>query len=171
MKDLGENIAQIVNVVDKEAIYAPHERIFLAGIGQGCTTAILTLILSPMRLAGFIGFSSWLPFEEETVSLATALKVGNEESIKSFRKIQTVLYSGSVSNRKPKFSTPVFLSHSEDDDDVVPVSNGEALYRGLRELGMDATRKTYPDGGHWISESQGVDDIVAFVQASMSLSN
>lgn len=42
------------------------------------------------------------------MSLATALKLGNEESIKSFRKIQTMLCSGSVSDTKPKFSTPVF---------------------------------------------------------------
>lgn len=32
MKGLGESIAQIVNSVDKEATYVPHERIFLAGI-------------------------------------------------------------------------------------------------------------------------------------------
>lgn len=62
----------------------------------------------------------------------------------------------------PILSTPVFLSHSEDDD-VVPKFNGDVLYRGLCELGMRVTRKIYGDGGHWIHEPQGVDDIVAFI--------
>ncbi|KAJ8066915.1 hypothetical protein OCU04_004300 [Sclerotinia nivalis] len=163
---LIESIGQIVNVINNEGDHIRRERIFLAGISQGCATAILTLLLKPMHLAGFIGLSSWLPFEEEIMSLAASLKEGGEEGVRSFKAIQMKLSPDATLNRKttPILSTPVFLSHSEDDD-VAPESNGEVLYRGLRELGMKVTRKTYEDGGHWINEPQGVDDIVAFIQA------
>ncbi|CAD6444339.1 6957e9de-1e4a-4b07-9806-5e13a73ab912-CDS [Sclerotinia trifoliorum] len=162
---LIESIEQVVNVIDNEADHIPKERIFLAGISQGCVTAILTLLLNPMRLAGFIGLSSWLPFEEETMSLAASLKMGDEEGMRSFKVIQMKLSPDATLNREttPILTTPVFLSHSKDDD-VVPESNGDVLYRGLRELGMKVTRKIYEDGGHWINEPQGVDDIVAFIQ-------
>lgn len=162
---LIESIEQIVNVIKNEAGHIPKERIFLAGISQGCVTAFLTLLLNPMRLAGFIGLSSWLAFEEEIMSLATSLKAGDEEGMRSFKAIQMKLSPDATLNREitPIRSTPVFLSHSKNDD-VVPESNGKTLYRVLRALGMKVTRKIYEDGSHWINEPQGVDDIVAFIR-------
>ncbi|KAI3332255.1 hypothetical protein HD806DRAFT_519030 [Xylariaceae sp. AK1471] len=44
--------------------------------------------------------------------------------------------------------TPIFLSHSVDVN-VVPI-------------------KEYEDGGHWINEPQGVDDIVRFINSHMA---
>lgn len=62
------------------------------------------------------------------------------------------------------FKTPVFLSHSKDDD-VVPFKNGDMLWWRLEEdLGFDVDWKVYEDGGHWINEPRGVDDIVSFVR-------
>ena len=58
------------------------------------------------------------------------------------------------------FATPIFLSHSLDDN-IVPINNKENLCRTLRDLDFDITWKKYEDGGHWINEPQGVDDIVA----------
>jgi predicted esterase len=60
--------------------------------------------------------------------------------------------------------TPIFLSHSRDDG-VVPIANGKKLYTALEKLGMVVTWKLYEDGGHWINEPQGVDDIVSFIRA------
>jgi dipeptidyl aminopeptidase/acylaminoacyl peptidase len=57
----------------------------------------------------------------------------------------------------------VFLAHSIDDP-IVPISNGEKLYQELDRLGMSVIWKAYEDGGHWINEPQGVDDMVDFLR-------
>ncbi|TAQ88983.1 hypothetical protein B7494_g2699 [Chlorociboria aeruginascens] len=46
---------------------------------------------------------------------------------------------------KSGLATPVILPRCRDDD-VVPFCNGEKLYRGLEELGMEATWRLYEDG-------------------------
>ncbi|KAG9228408.1 hypothetical protein BJ875DRAFT_489898 [Amylocarpus encephaloides] len=58
--------------------------------------------------------------------------------------------------------TPIFLSHSRDDD-VVPITNGKNSLT-LEKLGMVVSWKQYKDGGHWVNEPQGVDDIVVFIR-------
>lgn len=60
--------------------------------------------------------------------------------------------------------TPVFLSHSQDDD-VVPIANGKKLSTTLKKLGMVVSWKQYKEGGHWVNEPQGVDDIVLFIHS------
>ena len=50
-----------------------------------------------------------------------------------------------------------------EDDEVVPIGNGEKLCRGLRSLGASVSWRAYEDGGHWVNEPQGVDDMVAFL--------
>jgi len=47
--------------------------------------------------------------------------------------------------------TPVFLGHCGDDE-VVPYTNGEALNKVLRDLGMSVEWKFYDTGGHWLNE-------------------
>jgi predicted esterase len=62
------------------------------------------------------------------------------------------------------FKTPVFISQSKDDE-TVPFKNGDQLQWDLEEvLGFDVTFQPYNEGGHWVNEPQGVDDIVAFVR-------
>jgi predicted esterase len=65
--------------------------------------------------------------------------------------------------------TPVFLSHSQDDD-VVPIANGKKLSTTLERLGIVVSWKQYKDGGHWVNEPQGVDDIVSFIRGVESSS-
>lgn len=48
----------------------------------------------------------------------------------------------------------------------MPIVNGQRLYETLGKLGMDVRGKAYEDGGHWINEPQGVDDIGAFLHQS-----
>lgn len=62
-------------------------------------------------------------------------------------------------------STPVLLSHSSDDD-VVPIQNGRAL-REILGQSQAVEWHEYEDGGHWINEPQGVDDIASFLRRHM----
>jgi len=139
----------------------PQDHIILAGISQGCATAILTLLTSEMQLGGFIGLCSWLPFQEE-------VKQAAKEYSRSFEKLQSLfdLFPAKQASSN-QLKTPVFLSHSKDDD-VVPVTNGEMMSSGLKGLGMNVTWRLYEDGGHWVNEPQGVDDMVQFLKSTQS---
>ncbi len=65
-------------------------------------------------------------------------------------------------------ATPVFLSHSQDDE-VVPAENGRLLKDCLERLGMKVTWREYAGGDHWIYEPEdetvrnGIDDIEEFI--------
>ena len=61
--------------------------------------------------------------------------------------------------------TPIFLAHSKDDE-VVPFGHGVAMRGALERIGIRVTGKEYEDGGHWVNEPQGVDDIAGFIQES-----
>lgn len=60
-------------------------------------------------------------------------------------------------------STPIFISHSADDD-VVPIENGRELRNNLQMRRLPVEWREYEDGGHW----QGVDDIARFIDKHMA---
>ncbi|KAF2459402.1 Alpha/Beta hydrolase protein [Lineolata rhizophorae] len=126
----------IQNVIEKEALEVPLDYIILAGISQGCATAIYTLLGGNIQLGGFIGLSGWLPRGIEAVERMEV----NEEALK----------------------TPVFLFHSKDDE-VVPAAYGELLREGLDQLRMVVEWHSYEDGRHWVNEPKGVNDMTAFI--------
>ena len=143
-------------------------------VSQGCATAIHALLYGGIRLGGFIGLSSWLPFQDDIEQLAryspsncsllhNIRRIFNNpkaSSNKSIIPLTDDLYPG----MELAFKTPVFISHSKDDK-TVPFRNGDQLQWDLEEvLGFDVTFKPYDDGDHWADEPNSVDDIVAFVR-------
>ena len=63
----------------------------------------------------------------------------------------------------PAGGTPLFLAHCQDDE-VVAVEHGRALWRDLGFIGGVCGKwLVYEEGGHWINEPQGVDDLVEFL--------
>jgi lysophospholipase-2 len=65
IEGLRESIAFILNVVREEAAIVGPEKIILSGISQGCATAIHALFYGGIKLGGFVGLSSWLPFQDD----------------------------------------------------------------------------------------------------------
>ncbi|KUJ11791.1 alpha/beta-hydrolase [Mollisia scopiformis] len=143
---LRESVKEILDLIRTEAVLISPDRIILGGISQGCATAIHTLLYGGIRLGGFIGLSSWLPFEPEiTTTMADNM-------------------AWSIDGSTFVLETPVFLSHSRDDD-IIPIANGKKLSTTLEKLEMVVSWKQYEDGGHWVNEPQGVDDIVSFIHS------
>ncbi|CZT48368.1 uncharacterized protein RSE6_09052 [Rhynchosporium secalis] len=164
---LRESVSEILDLVRSEATLISSDRVFLGGISQGCATAIHALLFGGIRLGGFIGFSSWLPFEQE---ITTKIHESGGWSIDEYRLYydHKILNSSAESTlitsngeKTDVLKTPVFLSHSADDG-VVSITNGERLSATLERLGMVVSWKRYEDGGHWIHEIQGVSDIVQY---------
>jgi lysophospholipase-2 len=96
-------------------------------------------MLSSQELGAFFGFCSWMPFPSDARYIC--------------------------SNK----STPVFLSHAKDDE-VVDFELGLQLRNVLQQqLGMSVTWRDYEDGGHWIKEPEGFDDLIDFLTVTLGL--
>ncbi|KAG2178733.1 hypothetical protein INT44_001886 [Umbelopsis vinacea] len=149
---LTESVTFILNVIREEASSVPPEHIILGGISQGCATAIHALMHYDTQLNGFIGFCGWLPFQGEIETITRNTTTANPQ-----QEICSLLKSTSSGSC---VSAPGQLH----DDPIVLVSNGKKLYQELNRLGMDVIWTAYADGGHWINEPQGVDDMVDFLQ-------
>ncbi|KAF2108834.1 Phospholipase/carboxylesterase/thioesterase, partial [Lophiotrema nucula] len=131
---LKESVKEIVRMLREEAETVGRENVLLAGISQGDAVAVCALLCGGWELGGFIGISTWLPHQDH----------------------------GNIENLEITLETPVLVTHSEDDE-VVPIENGVGLSEGLIGLGMEVEFKCYGDGGHWVDEPEGIDDIVKFI--------
>lgn len=154
LEGIKESVAEILSIIRSEAELASPERIILAGISQGCATAIHALLYGGVRLGGFIGISSWLPLKDK-VAAPAANSLMNDR-LAQFRTLYDVdvdtyrvtdLPDISNIEGESALDTPIFLCHSQDDE-VVPIKNGMELYSTLQDLGMKATWRSYEDGGH-----------------------
>lgn len=133
-QDLSSSIHRIQEIIAQEATIVGHESIILGGISQGCAVAIHALLSGRERLGGFIGLCSW---------------ISKREAIKQLQN--------------PASETPILLCHARDDN-VINVSFGKELGDDLAAIGMKPRWCEYADGGHWVNEPQGIDDMVAFLK-------
>lgn len=184
LRALGESAAAILRVVRDEARCVAPGRIFLAGISQGFAVALAAFAaddgVRPRLLAGLIGLCGRMPKglriqgggggdasgaqqEEEGGPLASL------ESCRDGDGTHAPIVVGSVcpatAAARP---TPVLLCHSFDDG-VVAVAHGRRLRDVLARSPRDVEVEwhEYDDGGHWINEPRGVDDLVNFLKRYM----
>ncbi|KAF2486601.1 Phospholipase/carboxylesterase/thioesterase [Neohortaea acidophila] len=60
--------------------------------------------------------------------------------------------------------TPIFLAHCQDDE-VIDIKYGQALATRLQQVQRSNVEfHEYSDGGHWINEPKGIDDVIAFLR-------
>ncbi|KAK6819528.1 phospholipase carboxylesterase [Apiospora arundinis] len=178
---LRRSIDRILSVIkheeDPAAAGMPRSRIFLCGISQGFAAAVATLFAEGQGgFAGMIGLCSWMPFatlveesfgggeEKDTLSLSHLQSL---YTIPSSTETASEPVGGGVKVDSLR-QVPMLITHSSDDD-VVPVRNGRRLRDILRLHGFEVEWKEYPDGGHWVNEPQGVDDIAHFLRRYMNL--
>ena len=93
----------------------PAERIVLAGFSQGCAMALHTGLRFPLRLAGLMALSGYLPLAD---TLASERAPANQ-------------------------TTPIFMAHGSQDAVVVP-ARGEASRDLLQQLGYPVQWHNYP---------------------------
>jgi lysophospholipase-2 len=148
---LEESAGELMNIIRKEVDVVGWDNVILAGISQGCATAIYTLLMSQVRVGGFIGLCGWMPLAKEV-----------EDEMEAWGSDEVV------------FKTPVLLQHCREDV-VVPIANGEDLRDRLMGLGMHVRWECFEDGGlspaHWMNEPEGMNSVVQFIQAVIKGSN
>ncbi|ROV98070.1 hypothetical protein VMCG_06991 [Cytospora schulzeri] len=165
LEGLRNSVSAIIKVIQSEANYVPRQKIFLAGISQGFATAIAAFFADDarQRLAGIIGMSSWMPLSGMLTS-----GDGKTQLARLYRGSDCGSGPAARSDEDEVNPTPVLLCHSSDDD-VVPVQHGRALRDILNRLPGDIQLEwhEYEDGGHWINEPLGVDDLISFIKRHM----
>lgn len=164
VEGLNDSVSSILDLVRVEAAYVEPHCIFLGGISQGCATAIHVLfqLKNEQHLGGFIGLCSWLPFEQR-VSEIIAAQSNTALALQGIRELLQPSVEGTQNFvSKTPIQTPVFLAHSRGDP-IIHIKNGEKLCRALNGLEMSVEWHPYDNEEHWLTEPQGVDDIVAFL--------
>ncbi len=116
----------------------PSDRIFIGGFSQGGATALYTALSAPMRFAGVLALSTWLPMHSRV----------NEY----FKQTET-----------NKFATPIFTGHG-DSDPMVPLQWAQLSHKALQTIGFtDLTFKSYRGLSHSSSDEE-MDDIDDFIK-------
>lgn len=172
---LRQSIDRILSVVrEEEAAGVPRGRIFLCGISQGFATAIAALFAEGQGgFAGMVGLCSWMPFATPAEESFEGDHGDDASSSSFFSHLQAIF--ATTANKSPPAKinvdamrqTPMLITHSSDDE-VVPVQNGRRLRDILQRQGLAVEWKEYPDGGHWVNEPQGVDDMAHLLHKHMS---
>jgi lysophospholipase-2 len=162
---LRTSTVYIKGIIREDVEEVGAENVFLAGISQGCATAIHALFRLDVPIGGFIGLCSWLPRLDDIKKISGEFPK-EADRVRELRGILGPISASISDETRTPLSTPVFLSHSKNDE-VVPIEIGRELADGLLGLGMQVEWKEYEDGGHWINEPSGFDDIVAFIKRNM----
>ena len=170
--DLRTSIKYVWHLIEEEheSKRLPYENIILGGISQGCAVVIHSLLSGGNRLAAFLGFSSWLPFQKDMDELISHLALSNDEVqskqwlLADFYSRRFVLHIPTLlPSQNPGLDTPVFLAHCADDE-VVSIDLGKKLRETIKTLGLPLQWVEYDGGGHWIREPEMLDDLVDFVR-------
>ncbi|EXJ83047.1 hypothetical protein A1O3_06864 [Capronia epimyces CBS 606.96] len=163
---LKQSIASLLEVIRAKEALVPRQNIFLGGISQGFATALSTFFADGQNFAGLIGLCSWMPFANSVDNL-TASIVNDDQLFSAVQKIYFGQQPREESLAQLLRLTPIFLGHSIDDG-LVPIENGRRMRDILMQhFKLDTQWHEYQDGGHWINEPQGVDDIAEFLNQNM----
>ncbi|KAI1492275.1 Alpha/Beta hydrolase protein [Biscogniauxia mediterranea] len=155
---MRESTGKLIRLIQREACRVGLRNIVLAGHSQGCTLAVHALLNYPAptpgtdevadRMCALVGLSSWM-------SLGTGSPQGSREALS---------LGGAPPSNTIYLKTPVFLSHSADDN-VIPIEQGRRLRDVLKLYGMNVTWKEYERGAHWIHGSRTVEDVIDFLKS------
>ncbi|EEP80976.1 predicted protein [Uncinocarpus reesii 1704] len=176
---LRESTRYILDVLGREInlLGGKSEKVVLGGISQGMATALWALLCSRGRVDGrigaFLGMCGWLPLADKMEDLQLSEGHGTAETPGSLvsKSLPGLLrceeIEVSVAETKAMLSTPMLLLHGTDDA-WVDFELGRQARRNLTKLGLKVEWKEYTGAeneGHWIKEPEGIDAIVAFLEA------
>ena len=175
LQGLRDSVVSVLEVVRAEQQrLANPENIILGGISQGFAAALIAYMVCGLRIGGLVGFSSWMPLKTDILSTTSTLGRG-QLPVEDIRRILVVKDTGDHDDSSkfgplspdvdtsPLLRIPVFLGHCADDN-IVPHDVGEELREALLAMGFNSVEwHSYPSGGHWINEPEGVDDLFKFL--------
>ena len=204
---LHETSVFLHRIIAAEAEKVALGRMALGGLSQGCAAGLQVLMnfyhqimlpkisenndadaaaRSPLRLAGFVGMSGWLPFAYAITEISSIPSNNDDEddifghgeehedgteaapaSSLAFNLARDIASLEPISlppDTSPPFvNTPIFLGHGAVDEKV-SVRLGEEARDALEGLGCNVQWKAYEELGHWYKVPDEIDDVVEFLQ-------
>ncbi|KAI4156203.1 MAG: hypothetical protein LQ340_000456 [Diploschistes diacapsis] len=179
---LQESVLYLKDIIEEEmASGIPANKIVVAGLSQGCATALYLLLTYQLpgsqeeplpALGAVVGMSGWLPFVQRLRALSSHnnsvhVEASSEKGVKALQEICRLTAAPGLPDKTNIQKTPVFLGHGTLDNKV-NIRHGELGRDVLRELGLQVQWRTYEDG-HWYTEPEEIDDIVAFLQENTGI--
>jgi lysophospholipase II len=199
VEGLQQSVAFIHQLIQAEAKHVPLANIVLGGISQGCATAVHAMLsLKGQNIGAFVGFCGWMPFASSIQdSHTSSFGMGTLRDITKNRQrppipplapssvepsteleknwhtppsllVPPPLPSNGLQPLQPVSGSVIFLGHSKNDE-VVDFGLGVQLRSVLQQLGAKVSWREYDDGGHWIKEPQGFDDLIDFLATNFGL--
>lgn len=168
VEGLRESVGFLLKTIhdEIELLNGDATRLFIMGISQGYATGLIAMLAGQVKLGGFIGLSGWMPFRaqiEEIEKKGLDNSVMREEELSNFFRATFGLGDSKPDvSAQSVLSTPVLLCHAVDDE-VVDIELNRQACAVLEILGMRVQWKEYQDGGHWLNEPQGYDDMLFFL--------
>lgn len=180
VQGLKESVSYVLSILEEELELLDWccDRVFLGGISQGMATALWALLCAPGQidapLAGLMGFCGWLPFAHEAEAMMKELDpqldtLQRKRLVSEF--FRNVIADPAIPPAQPTdnlsiLSTPVFLSHGQDDPHV-SVNLGRQAARVLQGIDIKVEGQEFAGAdadGHWVKEPEGFDRILQFIQ-------
>ena len=190
IEGISSNAKILAEMLQAEADALGWNKVFLGGLSQGCAMGVFALAkldTGASSLAGFIGLSGRLPFQNEIDEILLGTKETEqedgddpfaadkndtpEEANKPFEALtfmrQEILDSEcSLNNLKSLQKTHFFFGHGAKDD-VVPPELSTKLANTMEAMGCPVIEKVYPELGHWFEVPAEIDDLVEFMKSKM----
>lgn len=154
---LRKSLHQVNDIIDEELRSVPASSILLGGISQGYAVGIHVLLTRKETFGGFVGVSGWMPFRSK-------VHYNVDPTAESLTRFYKDTFDIQAHTSAETLKTPVFLSHSSDDF-TVQMGHGDKACETLKRFGMNVVYHRYVDGGHWLQEPLGYDDLLAFLQS------
>lgn len=135
IKQASQSLLELVQDEIKSGI--PSERIFIGGFSQGGATALYTAMVAPLKFAGIIALSTWMPLHNHFPQ-----KLGQCDN---------------------KFDIPILQCHG-DSDSIVPFEWGQITSHHMQSMGFkNVTFKKYRNLGHAYDEDE-LDEVSSFIK-------
>lgn len=135
-EDMDVSVGRIEKLIEKEIEEkVKPERIFLLGFSQGGGLATNAYLKTKHRLAGFMGISTWFPFQQS--------------------------FTTEDENRATRGSE-MFFQHGEKDD-VVSMRWLTSSMDRLSEMGYKVSNRTYPEGEHALVNKDVIVEMEEFI--------
>jgi lysophospholipase II len=148
------------------------------GVGQGGAVAAHALLAAGIKFGGFIGISTWMPFQQDMFELGHMLKSGLHEAIsENLAEIWGIELPGALRRKwevnlvphlRKVGNVPVFLAHAIKDP-AVNFSLGTSLGQCLTPFTTNAVFRMYDHDKHWPNDAAGMDDLARYIIKSKVL--
>jgi len=178
-------LQHIVDAEDESFKSCGRKGVVVMGISQGCAVVSHLVMSRSEKILGMVGIAGWMGACGKVEGVLDSVDRESTEEVEgegredrneerrrkkvgAVRDLMTHADSGSGDQSTVlRKDFPVLLVHCEDDY-TVDIKQGQRAAKAFERMGAKMEWKEYVDGGHWLNEPKGMDDLYTFLAKIMS---